>query len=150
MTTQTNPEPDQDRAPAEVDLVDALVQLSFAVQQVLTETGAAHELSVTQLRLLAILRDRTVAMSEVARYLGLDRSSITGLVQRGERRGLVQRVPSPDDGRGVLVEATADGRALAGEVEDQVRSRLLALTAPLTPSERARLTALADRVVGVV
>lgn len=131
-------------------LVDALAQLSFAVLGVLTEVCAAHDLSVTQIRLLGILRDRHAAMAEVARYLGLDKSSVTGLVRRAEARGLVARTPSPDDGRGVLVGLTAAGRDLVAKVEPSVQQRLLGLTDGLAPAESARLTALIERMIGPV
>lgn len=55
--------------------VDALAQLSFVVQLTLTKVAGAHDLSLTQLRLLGILVDRTLAMAELASYLGLDRST---------------------------------------------------------------------------
>jgi MarR family transcriptional regulator, lower aerobic nicotinate degradation pathway regulator len=42
----------------------------------------------------------------------LDKSSITGLVDRAERRGLVLRVPSVTDRRSVLVRLTAGGREM--------------------------------------
>ncbi len=128
--------------------VDALAQLTFAVQAVLTDVGADHDLSLTQVRLLGILRDRTVPMAEVARHLGLDKSSVSGLVGRAESRDLVRRTPSPDDGRGVLVGITPAGRRLARQAEREVRRRLLELTAVLTDAERSRLTAIIERVVG--
>jgi DNA-binding MarR family transcriptional regulator len=143
------PPPSTDRDPtvADATLVDALVQLTFAVQQVLTEAAAEHDLSLTQLRLGGILRDRTVTMSDLARHLHLDKSSVTGLVTRAERRGLVRRLPSPDDGRGVLVEATPQGRALGERIAVGVRRRVLELAAPLSAADRTRLTALVERAL---
>jgi len=38
---------------------------------VLNRIGTEHDLSLTQLRVLGILRDRRVKMSELAGYLGL-------------------------------------------------------------------------------
>jgi len=143
----TPAEPDQDATTDPGRLVDALVQTSFAVQQVLADAAAEHDLSLAQLRLLGILRDRTAAMSELARHLGLDRSSITGLVSRAERRGLVRRTPSPDDGRGVLVELTAEARSLGVALERDVGRGVVALAAGLGATERDRLTALLELVV---
>ena len=48
------------------DLIDALVTASFATMAVLTRIAAEHDLSLTQLRVLAILRDRRVKMTELA------------------------------------------------------------------------------------
>jgi DNA-binding CsgD family transcriptional regulator len=75
----------------EGELVDALVRSSFAVMAVLSRIGAEHDLSLTQLRMLGILRDRRVTMSELADHLGLDKSTISGLVSRAEKRRLIER-----------------------------------------------------------
>jgi DNA-binding MarR family transcriptional regulator len=90
--------------------VDGLAQLSFLVQNALTRHAAGHGLSLAQTRLLGILRHREPTMNELARLLELDKSSITGLVDRAVRRGFVERVPSPSDGRAVLVRLTDKGR----------------------------------------
>jgi len=129
-------------APPASDLVDALAQLSFQIQRVLSVAGAEHDLSVIQLRLLGILRDRRPGMLELATHLELDKSSMTGLVSRAEKRGLVLRSPSPHDGRGVLVSLTPAGRALTDRCAAEIGRRLAALTAPLDDDERRELTRL--------
>ncbi|POM25655.1 Multiple antibiotic resistance protein MarR [Actinomadura rubteroloni] len=126
---------------------DALVQLSFRIQRVLAATAAEHDLSVIQLRLLGILRDRTPGMVELGRFLGLDKSSMTGLVSRAEKRGLVERSPSPDDGRAVRVALTPPGRELTAHCTAEVDRRIAALTDHLTPAQRTRLTTLATTLV---
>src|SRR6201986_2955856 len=96
----------------ELDPVDGLAQLSFVITGMLERRAAEHDLSVAATRLLGVLRDREPTMQELARFLDLDKSSVTGLVDRAERRGLVTRVPSPADRRSVHVTLTADGRGL--------------------------------------
>lgn len=75
-------------------LVDALAQASFATISALTRLTAEHDLSLTQLRVLGILRDRTVQMSDLATYFALEKSSLSGLIDRVEQRGLEARVRS--------------------------------------------------------
>jgi DNA-binding MarR family transcriptional regulator len=130
-------------------LVDAIAQLSFAVQFVLIEVGALHDLSMTQVRLLGILRDRTGSMGELAGYLRLDKSSVTGLVSRAEARDLVRRARRPGDGRGVQVVITERGAELAAQVHREVAARLLSLTETLDVAERSTLTALIDRMINL-
>ena len=77
---------------------------------VLSSVAADNDLSLTQLRVLAILRDRRVRMSALAAYLGLDRSTMSGLIERAEKRGLVARAPDPGDGRAVDVFLTRERR----------------------------------------
>src|SRR5580700_43407 len=85
---------------------DGLAQLSFLIHGILERRAREHDLSIIQIRLLGVLRDRTPTMNELARYLDLDKSSVTGLVDRAQRRGLVVRVPSATDRRAVLVSLT--------------------------------------------
>lgn len=137
-----------DATPASTSaVVDSLVELTFAVHAVLTRVAAEHELSVTQLRLLAILRDRSPAMAAIAQHLGLDRSSVTGLIDRAERRGLVARRRSPDDARVTLVELTEVGLELAGRLAAAVTVGLDALLAPVPTPDRAQLARLARQLV---
>jgi DNA-binding MarR family transcriptional regulator len=107
MTTRTGGAP---AARKQLSPVDGLAQLSFLIQALLERQAAEHDLSIIQTRLLGVLRDRKPTMNELARFLGLDKSSVTGLVDRAERRGLVVRVPSATDRRSVLVSLTDKGR----------------------------------------
>src|ERR1700761_6257435 len=111
--------------------VDGLAQLSFVIQGMLERRAAGHHLSLAQVRLLGVLRDRTPSMNELARILGLDKSSVTGLVDRAERRGLVRRAQSPEDRRSVLVSLTDNGRALVVAASAQFEADLTALLDPL-------------------
>jgi DNA-binding MarR family transcriptional regulator len=131
----------------DLDPVDAVVQLSFAVLARLGEIAAWHELSITQLRLLGILRDREPAMLDLARHLNLGKSSVTGLIDRAERRGLVERTTAPHDARAVHVRLTAEGRRLTEQLTAQANETLARLLDALPPRDRARLSTLAGTVV---
>ena len=135
------PETEQD------GLVDALAQAGFATMAVLTRLSAEHDLSLTQLRVLAILRDRRVRMSTLADHLGLERSTLSGLVDRAERRNLLQRAPNRTDGRAVDVLLTTEGARLARRLGAEVQRSLAPMTASLTPAEQRRLRTLLERLL---
>jgi DNA-binding MarR family transcriptional regulator len=130
----------------DLGLLDSLVRLSFAVQEVLERVADGHDLSLVQARLLGILRDREPAMMELARFLNLDKSSVTGLVTRSERRGLVERTTRPDDRRAVHVALTAKGRELAQRFAKQVERDLAVLVEDLSEVDRKRLSVLASQI----
>lgn len=136
------------RVIAQDGLVDALVQASFVTMAVLSKVGAEHDLSLTQLRVLAILRDRRVRMTRLADYLGLEKSTMTGLVDRAAKRGLLQRGPNADDGRAVDVFLSPQGTALAERLYAQVGRSLSPLTSALSPAERSQVQTLLDRMLG--
>jgi DNA-binding MarR family transcriptional regulator len=131
----------------QTNLIDALVRTSFVITAVLSKVAAEHDLSLTQLRVLAILRDRQGSMSELAAYLGLDKSTISGLVDRAVKRGLLQRTTNPSDGRGIDVALTAEGIELAELGAAKIARALSPLTSTLSPTEAWRVTNSLERML---
>lgn len=125
-------------------MLDALVQLSFAVQDVLARVAARHGFSVTQVRLFGSLRGREPTMSDIKDHLALEKSSVSGLIDRAERRGLVARTTGHPDGRTVHVRLTEQGAELAARFAAEVYAELETLLAPLSNRQQSRLAELAD------
>jgi len=144
MTTRTGGAP---AARKQLSPVDGLAQLSFLIQGLLERRAAEHDLSIIQTRLLGVLRDRTPTMNELARFLGLDKSSVTGLVDRAERRGLVARVPSATDRRAVLVSLTDEGRSFVSRAAAAFEADVSALLSRLPPRERETLSRIVSRLL---
>jgi MarR family transcriptional regulator, lower aerobic nicotinate degradation pathway regulator len=130
------------------ELRDALAQMSFTLMAVLTEVAAEHDLSLTQLRVLGILRDREPTMAELAAFTGLERSTISGLIDRAAQRGLVIRTADPRDGRSVRVTLTDSARGLVPTITAAVGQRIKPLTDRLTSAEQKRLIALLTKALG--
>jgi MarR family transcriptional regulator, lower aerobic nicotinate degradation pathway regulator len=128
-------------------IVDALAQLAFLIQGTLARRAAAHELSLIQTRLLGVLRDRSPSMNQLAAILELDKSSITGLVDRAERRGLVRRTVSTEDRRAYRVSLTARGRSLAARVAKEFDTDIAALVVDVPVATQATLSRLASQIV---
>src|SRR5580692_2453896 len=136
------------RAPASTEMIDSLVLTSFTVIALLSRVAAEHDLSLTQLRVLAILRDREPTMAELASHLGLERSSVSGLVDRAVKRGLVRRDASSEDGRAVRVSLTPAGQRLARLGGAEIGDLMTPMTRGLHPAEQKRLAALLDKLIG--
>ena len=131
----------------DLGLVDALAQLTFVVQGALSRIAAEHDVSIPAARLLGIVRDRQPTIGELAAFLQLDKSSVTGLVDRAAERGLVVRIASAVDRRSVRVAITAQGRELIDQGAAELEAEIAVLVADLTAAQRTRLSALASRVV---
>src|ERR1700730_11362269 len=106
------------------DLRDALVQTSFVLMAALTEVAAEHDLSLTQLRMLGILRDREPTMADLATFTGLERLTISRLIDPAAQRGLVVRPADPHDGRSVRVSLTEEARDLVPEITAAIGDRI--------------------------
>jgi MarR family transcriptional regulator, lower aerobic nicotinate degradation pathway regulator len=130
------------------ELRDALVQVSFALMAALTEVAAEHDLSLTQLRVLGILRDREPTMADLATFTGLERSTVSGLIDRATQRGLVVKAGDPLDGRSVRVSLTEQARGLVPEVTAAVGDRIKPLIGQLSTGEQKRLTVLLTKALG--
>ncbi|MFT3888827.1 MAG: MarR family transcriptional regulator [Arachnia sp.] len=131
------------------DLRDALVQTSYAVIDVIATTAARNSVSLTLLRVLAILRDRTPAMSELAAHLGLDKSTITGLIHRAADRGLIRKFDDERDGRSSRVALTDAGRDLAERCTAEVTRGLDPFFAGLSTEQRDQLSGLLNALGAV-
>ena len=78
---------------------------------------AVDDLTAAEVNALACFAgDRAVTVSELARRAGTRRSTFTGVLDRLEQRGLVERRPHPDDRRSLLATLTADGRSVQRRV----------------------------------
>jgi DNA-binding MarR family transcriptional regulator len=71
---------------------------------------------------------------------------VTVLVDRLAARGLVQRQPSPDDGRATIVQLTGAGAELARRAQRASRTMEEGLLQALTPGERALLAELLQKL----
>ncbi len=139
--------PSRHEGVAPLDTMDALTQLSFVVHAMLERTAAEHDMSIVLARMLGILRDRRPTVNELARLLELDKSSVSGLVARAERRNFVQRTPSADDRRSVRVSLTEEGRRLTTAITAEFGAEVAALLSGLTPRDADALTRIAGTVV---
>ncbi|TWG89387.1 DNA-binding MarR family transcriptional regulator [Luteimonas sp. J16] len=127
-------------------LVDTLVTASFVVMAVISRIGAAHDLSLSMVRMLGILRDRRPRMTDLADYLGLEKQTMSGLVARAEKRGLVARVANEDDARATDVVLTDEGARLLRQLRAEGRAALGPLVENLDASEQQLARDLLQRL----
>ena len=92
-----------------------------------------------------ICREGPIRLTTLATREGVSQPSMTQLVQRLERGGLVIRLPDPDDGRACLVAITDAGQAVLDARKRSRRERLAALMTTLSEEEQMQLW-LAARV----
>jgi DNA-binding MarR family transcriptional regulator len=120
------------------DSVSGLVRLSFLVQSLYVEAGRECGLTAPQAQLLCVLQDGPLGMAELSSMVRLERSSLTGLVDRAEQRELVERRPDPTDRRAVKVVLTPSGRRTVNRFHTQVTQRLCSTLTGLSDTERER------------
>ncbi|MBE1592252.1 MarR family winged helix-turn-helix transcriptional regulator [Nonomuraea angiospora] len=117
-----------------------LVRMSHLVQHVFADVSRERDITPQQAQLLCVLTSGDgIGMTDLSRLLHLEKPSLTGLVDRAERRGLVRRVRDDADRRACRVELTSEGEDLAVRVHGEIVSRLEALAADLPGEDRLRV-----------
>jgi DNA-binding MarR family transcriptional regulator len=86
-----------------------------------------------------VCREGPVRLTALAAKEGISQPSMTQLVQRLERQGLVTRLADPGDGRAALIGITGHGQTLLDDRKRIRRERLTQLLATLTPEEDSTL-----------
>jgi DNA-binding MarR family transcriptional regulator len=117
--------------PARPDLTWLLHRAAQNMRIALDEAAQAHGLSGARdwIVLSALSTGPRQTQLALAQSLGLDKTTMTSLLDRLEARGLVTRSTDSHDRRARIPELTADGRRTQAEVtkaRDHVESALLA------------------------
>ncbi|MFD5545066.1 MarR family winged helix-turn-helix transcriptional regulator [Streptomyces sp. NPDC127079] len=110
------------------------------------EAAGEHALTGAQARLLSLLSLEPLPMRKLAQKLKCEPSNVTGIVDRLEARGLVERRPDPADRRVKLAAATDEGRRVARDLREGLRFAREPL-AGLSDAERLSLRDLFRRML---
>jgi DNA-binding MarR family transcriptional regulator len=95
--------------------------------------------------LLAFSREGRLPMSKIGQRLMVHPTSVTNIVQRLVRQGLVERDPNPADGRGRLATITPAGRDVMEAATRDLVASGFSLGA-LSPAEHEQLFGLLRKV----
>ena len=132
--------------PAQSDACRAwqlLMRFFFAQRAHLPASGAAFDLSAAQCHVLHLIEPgRPLPMSRLADTLSCDASNVTGLVDRLELRGLVQRQASSRDRRVRVLQLTPTGTRVRAELLGQMAKRALPLSRLSLRQQRMLVTLL--------
>lgn len=95
-------------------IVEAIIYLYTEARRLTKEQAARHGLTGPQLSVAKILQDiGDLSLSELSERINAQNSTVTGIVDRMEREGLVERKRSSDDRRVVHIRLTKKGHELA-------------------------------------
>ncbi len=118
------------------DLLDELTSHSPADMLRYMRRWPSGPLSLVHLQVLTVLEtDGSVPMGTLADSLDVSQASATGIVDRMEQRGLIERRRDDEDRRVVRVALTEDGSRLLAGVAAERRERLGILLGELTDDE---------------
>ena len=99
----------------------ALTRAQNTVNQYFKTRLAPHGVTPGQYGILKCLWDENgLTVKQIAERMYLDSSTITGLLDRMEQKGLIKRCPDPSDRRALSVVLTPEGERLEGPVSEAI------------------------------
>ncbi|EOD67037.1 MarR family winged helix-turn-helix transcriptional regulator [Amycolatopsis vancoresmycina] len=127
------------------DVVALLARIVDRFTESYDAAASSQGLTTVQAKVLAALRE-PLPMHRIAEKLKSERSNVTGIIDRLEARGLVERRPDERDRRIKNIVATPAGAVLARNFRRALGFAAEPLAA-LAPEERVRLRELLQRMV---
>ena len=97
--------------------------------------------------LMCLWREDAQQSAALGRCAGLEPSTMTGLVDRMERGGLVKRRPDPEDRRAQRIHLTAHGRQIKKKVDRVVTGTLDEAMGGLKRSELHELSSILRKLL---
>ena len=132
-------------------IVDRINGLSRRFKRGLNETVAEHGLAHQDWDVLGALHRAAPpfrrSAGELAKISELSSGAMTNRLDRLEDAGLVERLPDPDDRRGVLVGLTKAGREAWMRSTGAVAAREALIAGALNKREKEQLNALLRRLM---
>jgi DNA-binding MarR family transcriptional regulator len=130
---QTRVKNNQDHVKEIVWLIRRLMQGSSLYNK---ELNKKYQVSAPQLSsLLALHENGPLPPSQIAKYIMVNSSTVTGIIDRLEQKGLVQRSRISMDRRVITVTLTDKGRELAEHAPPPIQEKIVEGLQKLPPYE---------------
>lgn len=148
MAEQARPSSDTDLNAQALHLEKDLSGIRRAMRRPLDAEVAKGELTAPQTAVMReVVRHEGVSLRDLSRVVSLAHSTVSGIVDRLEKRGFIERRPDPRDGRVSCIYPTSPVREFVRERLPALnRGPLLEALARATPEERAGIAAALHRL----
>ena len=119
-----------------IEIVKLMKQVMGALKHNMGHKFKEMNLTGTQMMLIRILsHDKEMKVSDLSEKLGLSNSTVSGILDRLEKQGLVERIRSKEDRRVVFVSVTEEFKTTGQDHFSEMESSFEAMTSKATPEE---------------
>ncbi len=125
-----------------------LLRTTLSMKRAIGALFADAGLTGAQFHTLVRIPDEGIPLTRLAARSWADPGNASGVVDRLERDGLVERRAAPHDRRVVLVHATPAGRSVVSRLWPEYVSGIHRIMEPLNAEEQAHLNELLERLAG--
>ena len=104
------------------------------------ELNKKYRVSAPQLNsLVALSENGSLSPSQIARHIMVKSSTVTGVIDRLEQKGLVRRVRSSRDRRVITIELTDEGAQLARHAPPPIQQKIVDGLKKLSPGQQEQI-----------
>ncbi len=136
------------RVPPEADLTWMLHRAAQRMRVVMQEQAEQHGLQLRDYLVLSALRSlKGPTQLTIGHVLGLDKTTLTSLLDRLERAGLATRRVDPRDRRAHVLEATEAGLVLQAEVAAAVARVEADMLGGIKPADQYALRSMLSEII---
>lgn len=124
---------------------------ALVIEKLSNHVLAPYELTHTQYKILMLLcrePDRLLRQIDIETHFGMTNPTVTGILQNLEKKGLIRRIPNPDDKRSKLLTLTEQTLAMKEELCALGESIERQITANLSEDESLQLIELLKKIPG--
>jgi DNA-binding MarR family transcriptional regulator len=126
---------------------DLVKQIIFQIRRLIQakelytkELNKKYQVSASQLNcLLALYENGPLPPSQIARLIMIKSSTVTGIIDRLEQKGLVQRTRTSPDRRVITIELTDSGTNLAENAPPPIQQKIIEGLRRLPRSEMEKI-----------
>jgi DNA-binding MarR family transcriptional regulator len=146
MTVHNGNDPDRIR-----EVVHLMRRLMQAGERYTKELNKKFSVSAPQVAsLLALLGDGSMSPSQIAKKIMVESSTVTGIIDRLEQKGLVARTRISQDRRVITVELTEAGRRLAENAPPPIQQKIVKGLRKIDEAERAQIIQTLNRLTDMI
>ncbi len=118
------------------EIVYLIRRLMQAGELYTKELSKKYQISAPQLHCLLTLHENgDIPPSQIARHIMVKSSTVTGIIDRLEQKGLVRRVRNSPDRRVITIELTESGKELARHAPPPIQQKIIDGVKKLPKSE---------------
>lgn len=131
-----------------LDILRSLRRIVKRVEEASTQLEEAHGITAPQLLCLhALVRAGSLTQIELSREVRLSASTVVGVIDRLEAKGLVVRRRDAEDRRRIHVSPTEAGRAIEQAAPEPLQLQVERGLAEMAAGERAAIAGSLERLV---
>lgn len=132
------------------ELIEALLRTGYAIRHKLAEgytNSDDHSITPAQGYLLRFVANQApVSVKDIAKSLNTTSSAATQIISVLVNKGYLERDPSPDDRRVILISLTEKAQSLRKHFKEQGLAKMALLFRALTDAELAQYAALNEKL----